>query len=155
VHNAAPDDIDAPSELYLSKGTHSSVGYKPCGLQPYHGSISLVICRQAGPARLVISRPKFVTESVLTHAPKRPWSAVGPERTFLDLYQPRRAAFHELLAAEPMLKLRSMKRQDHEPASSGPEKPRKPSRTEEAQRIVEEYSDGLREILKKLRKLFH
>jgi hypothetical protein len=65
------------------------------------------------------------------------------------------AAFHELLAAEPMLKLRSMKRQDHEPASSGPEKPRKPSRTEEAQRIVEEYADGLREILKKLRKLFH
>ena len=41
------------------------------------------------------------------------------------------------------------------PASSGPEKPRKPSRTEEAQRIVEEYADGLREILKKLRKLFH
>jgi hypothetical protein len=54
------------------------------------------------------------------------------------------AAFHELLAAEPMLKLRSMKRQDHEPASSGPEKPRKASRTEEAQRIVEEYADGLK-----------
>jgi len=54
-----------------------------------------------------------------------------------------------------MLKLRSKKRQDHEPASSGPEKPRKPSRTEEAQRIVEEYADGLREILKKLRKLFN
>jgi hypothetical protein len=65
------------------------------------------------------------------------------------------AAFHELLAAEPMPKLRSMKRQDHEPDSSEPEKPRKPSRTEEAQRIVEEYADGLREILKKLRKLFH
>jgi hypothetical protein len=59
------------------------------------------------------------------------------------------------LAAEPMLELRSMKRQDHEPASSGPEKPRKPSRTEEAQRIVQEYADGLREILKKLRKLFN
>jgi hypothetical protein len=82
-------------------------------------------------------------------------SQFDPTRTFLDLYQPRRAAFHALLAAEPMLKLRSMKQQDHEPASSGPEKPRKPSRTEEAQRIVEEYADGLREILKKLRKLFH
>jgi hypothetical protein len=54
-----------------------------------------------------------------------------------------------------MLKLRSMKRQDHEPASSGPEKPRRPSRTEEARRIVEEYADDLREILKKLRKLFN
>ena len=41
-----------------------------------------------------------------------------------------------------------MKRQDHEPASSGPEKPRKPSRTEEAQRIVEEYANSLREILR-------
>jgi len=47
-----------------------------------------------------------------------------------------------------------MKPQDDEPAS-GPEKPSKPSRTEEAQRIVEEYADGLREILKRLRKLFH
>jgi hypothetical protein len=55
----------------------------------------------------------------------------------------------------PMLELRSMKRQDHEPASSGPEKPRKPSRTEEALRIVEEYADSLREILKKLRKIFN
>jgi hypothetical protein len=78
----------------------------------------------------------------------------SPERTLLDLYQPR-AAFHELLAVEPMLKLRSMKRQDHEPASSGPEKPRKPARTEEARRIVEDYADGLREILKKLRKLLN
>jgi hypothetical protein len=48
-----------------------------------------------------------------------------------------------------------MKRQDHEPASSGPDKPRKPSRTEEAQRVVEEYIDSLREILKKLRKIFN
>jgi hypothetical protein len=48
-----------------------------------------------------------------------------------------------------------MTRQDHEPASSAPEKPRKLSRTEEAQRIVEEYADGLREILKKLRKIFN
>jgi sugar (pentulose or hexulose) kinase len=79
--------------------------------------------------------------------------ANDPERTFLDLYQPRRAAFHELLAVEPMLKRRSMKRQDHEPVSSGPEKPRKPSRTEEARRIVEEYANDLREILEKLRKL--
>jgi hypothetical protein len=48
-----------------------------------------------------------------------------------------------------------MKRQDHEPASSGPEKPKKPSRTDEARRIVEEYANGLREILEKLRKLFN
>jgi hypothetical protein len=48
-----------------------------------------------------------------------------------------------------------MKRQDHEPAPSRPEKPRKPSRTEEARRIVEEYADSLREILKKLRKIFN
>jgi hypothetical protein len=47
-----------------------------------------------------------------------------------------------------------MKQQDHEPAS-GPDKPRKPSRTEEARRIVEEYADDLREILKKFRKLFN
>jgi hypothetical protein len=47
-----------------------------------------------------------------------------------------------------------MKRQDHEPASSEPEKPRKPSRTEEALRVAQEYADDLREILKKLRKLF-
>ena len=50
--------------------------------------------------------------------------------------------------------LRSMKPQDDEPAS-GPEKPSKPSRTEEAWRIVEEYADDLREILKKFRKLFN
>jgi hypothetical protein len=48
-----------------------------------------------------------------------------------------------------------MKRQDHEPALSGPEKPSKLSRTEEARRIVEEYAAGLREILQKLRKLFN
>jgi hypothetical protein len=48
-----------------------------------------------------------------------------------------------------------MKRQDHEPASSGPEKSKKPSRTEEARRIVEEYANNLREILEKLRKLFN
>jgi hypothetical protein len=47
-----------------------------------------------------------------------------------------------------------MKPQDDEPAS-GPEKPSKPSRMEEAWRIVEEYADDLREILKKLRKLFN
>ena len=40
--------------------------------------------------------------------------------------------------------------QDDEP-TSGPEPPSKPSRTEEARRIVEEYADDLREILKKLR----
>jgi hypothetical protein len=34
----------------------------------------------------------------------------------------------------------------------GPEKLSKPSRTEQARRIVEEYADDLREILKKLRK---
>jgi hypothetical protein len=48
-----------------------------------------------------------------------------------------------------------MKPQDDEPASSGPEKPSKPSRTEEARRIVEEYVDDLREILKKFRKRFN
>jgi hypothetical protein len=52
------------------------------------------------------------------------------------------------------LKLRSMKPQDDEPAS-GPEKPSKPLRTEDARRIIEEYADDLREILKKLRKLFN
>jgi hypothetical protein len=43
--------------------------------------------------------------------------------------------------------------QDDEP-TSGP-KPSKPSRSEEARRIIEEYADDLREILKKLRKLFN
>jgi hypothetical protein len=47
-----------------------------------------------------------------------------------------------------------MKQQDDEPAS-GPEKPSKPSRAEEAWRIVEEYADDPREILKKFRKLFN
>jgi hypothetical protein len=47
-----------------------------------------------------------------------------------------------------------MKPQDDEPAS-GPEKPSTPSRTEEARRIVEEYADDLREILKKFRKLIN
>ena len=47
-----------------------------------------------------------------------------------------------------------MKPQDDEPAS-GPEKPSKSSGTEEARRIVEEYADDLREILKKFRKLFN
>jgi hypothetical protein len=51
--------------------------------------------------------------------------------------------------------LRSMKPQNDEPASSRPEKPSRPSRTEEARRIVEEYADELREILKKFRKLFN
>jgi hypothetical protein len=36
-----------------------------------------------------------------------------------------------------------------------PEPPSKPSRTEEARRIVAEYADDLRDILKKLRKLFN
>ena len=44
--------------------------------------------------------------------------------------------------------------QDDEPAS-GPKKRSKPSRTEEARRIVEEYADDLREILKKFRKLLN
>jgi hypothetical protein len=47
-----------------------------------------------------------------------------------------------------------MKPQDDEPAS-GPEKRSKASRTEEARRIIEEYAGDLREILKKLRKLFN
>jgi hypothetical protein len=47
-----------------------------------------------------------------------------------------------------------MKPQDDEPAL-GPEKPSKPSRTEEARRIVEEYLDDIREILKKFRKPFN
>ena len=51
--------------------------------------------------------------------------------------------------------LRSMKPQDDEPSSSGPEKPSKPSRTEEARRIVKEYANDLREILQKLRKFFN
>jgi hypothetical protein len=37
--------------------------------------------------------------------------------------------------------------------ASRPEKPSKPSRTQEARRIAEEYADDLREILKKLRNL--
>jgi hypothetical protein len=48
-----------------------------------------------------------------------------------------------------------MKRQDDKPASSGLENPSKPSRTEEARRIVKEYADDLRRILEKLRKLFN
>jgi hypothetical protein len=36
----------------------------------------------------------------------------------------------------------------------GPEKPNKPSRMEEARRIVEEYADDLREILRRPRKPF-
>ena len=48
-----------------------------------------------------------------------------------------------------------MKPQDDEPASSGPEKPSKPWRTEEARRIVKEYANDLREILQKLRKFFN
>jgi hypothetical protein len=51
--------------------------------------------------------------------------------------------------------LRSIKPKDDEPASSRPEKPSRPSRTEEARRIVQEYAADLREILKKLRKLFN
>jgi hypothetical protein len=51
--------------------------------------------------------------------------------------------------------LRSMKPQDDEPASSSPEKPSKPSRTEEARQIVEQYANDLREILQKLRKFFN
>jgi hypothetical protein len=47
-----------------------------------------------------------------------------------------------------------MKPQHDQPAS-GPEQPSKPSRTEQARRIVEEYADDLRKILKKLRKLFN
>jgi hypothetical protein len=47
-----------------------------------------------------------------------------------------------------------MKPEDDEPAS-GPEKPSKPSRTEEARRIVGEYAEDLREILRKFRKLFN
>jgi hypothetical protein len=45
-----------------------------------------------------------------------------------------------------------MSRQDERP--SQPNEPRKPSPTEEARRIIEEYADDLREVLKKLRKLF-
>jgi hypothetical protein len=45
--------------------------------------------------------------------------------------------------------------QDDKPTSL-PKPPSEPSRTEEARRIVEEYADDLREILKKLRrKLFN
>jgi hypothetical protein len=41
------------------------------------------------------------------------------------------------------------------PQDDGPHaKPSKPSRMEEALRIVEEYAGDLREILKKFRKLF-
>jgi hypothetical protein len=43
---------------------------------------------------------------------------------------------------------------DDEP-TSGPKPPSKPSRAQEARRIVEEYADDLREILKKLRKFFN
>jgi hypothetical protein len=50
---------------------------------------------------------------------------------------------------------RSIKPQADELPSSGLKKPRKPSRTEEAWRVVEEYANDLREILKKLRKFFN
>jgi hypothetical protein len=43
----------------------------------------------------------------------------------------------------------------HDKPTSGPEKPSKPSRMEEACRIVAEYADDLREILKKFRKLLN
>jgi hypothetical protein len=39
--------------------------------------------------------------------------------------------------------------------TSGPKPPSKPSRAEEARRIVEEYANDLREILKELRKPFN
>jgi hypothetical protein len=39
--------------------------------------------------------------------------------------------------------------------TSWPEPPSKPLRTQEARRIVEDYADDLRAILKKLRKLFN
>jgi hypothetical protein len=76
------------------------------------------------------------------------------ERTFLDLYQPRKAAFR--LTCEPVLRRASVSLmpQDDEPPS-GLELPSKPSRTQEARRIVEEYANDLREILKKLRKRFN
>ena len=44
--------------------------------------------------------------------------------------------------------------QDDKPTSR-PELPSKPSRTEEARRVVKEYADDLREILKKLREFFN
>jgi hypothetical protein len=79
------------------------------------------------------------------------------KRAFLDLDQPRRAAFR-VAGGDPMLKqtskLRSMMPQDDEPTSK-PEPPSKPSRTEEARRIIEEYANDLREIRKKFRKLFN
>jgi hypothetical protein len=56
---------------------------------------------------------------------------------------------------ETNARLHSMKPPDDEPVSSRPEKPSKPSRTEEARRIVQEYANDLREILQKLRTLFN
>jgi hypothetical protein len=55
---------------------------------------------------------------------------------------------------EQISRLRSIMPQDDEP-TSGPELPSKPSRTQEARRIVEEYADDLKVILKKFRKLFN
>ena len=88
---------------------------------------------------------------------QRVFRILTPNGHILDLDQSRTAAFHKLLAVsqcEGGLKAPFMKPQHDEPAS-GPEKPSKPSRTEEAWRIVEEYADDLREILKKFRKLFN
>jgi len=51
-------------------------------------------------------------------------------------------------------KLRSIMPQDDK-LTSWPQPPGKPSSTEEALRIVEEYADDLRKILRKLRKLFN
>jgi hypothetical protein len=125
----------------------------PLAAAPYRARVSPLA---------LFGRDRRVGECLLLREERKsglrgPISVFDPERTFLDLYQSRTAAFHKLLPVsqcEGGLKAPFMKPQHDEPAS-GPEKPSKPSRTEEARRIVEEYADDLREILKKFRKLFN
>jgi hypothetical protein len=62
-----------------------------------------------------------------------------------------------VLAVEPMLRRTQAPfvKPQHDKPTSEPEKPSKPSRMEQACRIVAEYADDLREILKKFRKLLN
>jgi hypothetical protein len=77
--------------------------------------------------------------------------------TFLDLDQRQKPAVQrcwQRADVRQTSKLFSTMPQDDEPTSRR-KPPSKPSRTQEALRVAEEYAEDLREILKKLRKLFH
>lgn len=60
-----------------------------------------------------------------------------------------------LVQQRAIFRILTVMKPQHDQPASGPEKPSKPSGTEQARRIVEEYADDLREILKMLRKLFN